>query len=68
MENKEILIMREVLVTSLYGTYTKTDVICVFKGTIRDANKFCKEKSKKSRNCFYFTKKVKIHEIQENLI
>jgi len=60
MENKEILIMREVLVISLYGTYTRTDVICVFKGTIKDANKICKEKTKKSRNCFYFTKKVKI--------
>ena len=52
--------MREVLVISLYGTYTRTDVICVFKGTIKDANKICKEKTKKSRNCFYFTKKVKI--------
>lgn len=59
MGAKEIIIMRDSYYHTLYGSAIQVKPYCVFKGTLSDAKKFCKAKTKTSRRCQYYPIKIK---------
>ena len=56
---KEIIIMRDSHYQTLYGSSIQVKPYCVFKGTLSDAKKFCKAKTKTSKRCEYYPIKIK---------